>query len=115
MASMEANSIKPLVLKFFFDHQVADDHGEQRGNGRRNERQDKGIGEGLQAVIAGEYTLEPFEGEVEIIAPGIEESAEGHADIHEDDENGDGTAQHGKRYPNALIGDEHADPAGLAG
>lgn len=104
-----------LGLEVLFDHQVADDHGEQRGNGRRNERQDKGIGEGLQAVIAGEYTLEPFEGEMEIVAPGIEESAEGHADIHEDDENGDGAAQHGKRYPNALIGDEHAGPAGLAG
>ena len=67
-------------------------------------------------MVAREDELEPFAGErEELVAPSGEERADGHAQVHEDDEGGGKTAENGQRDLDTLILDEHTAAGGLAG
>lgn len=78
-----------LGLKAPLDDEVGDDHAQQRRDGGGDEAQAEGIPERLQTVVAREDELEPFAGErEELVAPSGEERADGHAQVHEDDEGG---------------------------
>ena len=57
----------------------------------------------------------PLEGQGVVASPGLEERAEDHGDIHQDDEHRRSAAQDGERETHGLVGYEHAGAAGLAG
>ena len=104
-----------LGLEIALDHQIGDDHGQQRRDRRGDQRKHKGIPESLQALVASKHLLEPLEGQGrELIAPGREQRADGHADVHHDDENRRQRAQGGQRDRDRLVLDQHPGAAGLA-
>ena len=107
---------KALAPEFPLDHQIGDDHAQQRRDGRGDQAQHKGVAERLEAVVPGEHQLEPFGGQrEELEAPGGEERADGHADIHQDHEARRQRAQDGQRRLDALVLDEHPGAGRLAG
>ena len=73
---------KAFCFEFTLYHQIRDDHGKQGRNRRGDQGQDKGILEGLEALVAGEDLLKPAGGQREVAAPGAEQRAEGYTDIH---------------------------------
>ena len=97
------------------DHQIGDDHTQQRRNGGGDQAQDERIPESLKSMVAGEDQLEPLACQrEELEAPGGEAGPDGHAQVHHDDENGNQCAQNGQRDLYALIRNEHPAPGGLA-
>ena len=106
---------KALGLELFLDHQIGDDHGQQRRDGRGDQRQDEGVLERLQALILGEDLSEPLEGQrAELVAPCREQRADGGAQVHHDHEDRRQRAKHRQRNGHRLIGDEHSCPGRLA-
>ena len=101
-------------MEFLFDHQIADDHGKQRRDGRGDQAEHEGVPEGLQAAVF-EHVLEVLQGQGVIPAPELKQRAKGNADVHQHHKGGEKPAQDGQGTGHALVRDEHPFPAGLAG
>ncbi len=80
---------KSLCLELPLHHQIGDNHGKQRGNGRGDKGKHKRIPEGLQALVLGEHLFKPFKGEgSELVAPGGEQRPNGYAQVHHNHKKG---------------------------
>jgi len=105
-----------LALEFLLYNKIGNDHGKEGRNRGRDQGQHEGILEGLQALILGEHLTEPLEGQGrELIAPGGEQSTDGHAQVHEHHKKRRQGAENRQRNGHAPVGDEHSGPGGLAG
>ena len=104
-----------LGFELSLDHQVRDDHAQKRGDGCRGQGQQEGIPEGFEALVLLKDPDKPFGCQAEVIAPGLEQGTERHADIHHDDKQRNQGTQNCQRDSDRLIFNEHSGSGCLAG